>query len=323
MKAWWLGLFVFLLVGTGGAALCDTAAPPIAGSIDASVARAVRWLGGVRLDPFSGAPADLRFFTVEAESWHRLAVTEADPGRRAEFERETIERLAKVLDQDRLESVLSAPEGSTIFTELLVLAARCREHGLDPEPIRAALRSHEQALLAEARRVPPSIGALYAAYMLEAGLQAPFLLEEVRSRGLRALRPPEVELGLAEIYYLTHEIFADCDYGLGPLAGHGDAERAYLQRVLPFYAIFYAGLGNLDIVGELLACLHAAGFRDTYAYREGIRVLLERQNADGSFGNPGPKDLGRPVRPSDFLHPTMNAITILALERRSLQTGAP
>ncbi len=302
---------------------CGSALAVPAGDFDGAIERATEWLAAVHVDPFAGAPLDLRLFTVEVEAWHRLAATESDPARRSRFEEETLVRLRQALDEARLERILSTPEGSTVFSELVVLAARCREHGIDPEPIRAVLQRHLGALVAEARRAPPSIGALYAAYLPRAGIDSPLTAAEFRSRGMLSRRPAEVDLGLADVYYLTHEIFADCDYGLSQLRPGVEAERAYMLRVLPFYAILYAGFDNLDILGELLVCLRAAGMRDTYGYREGIRVLLERQNSDGSFGSPDARNLGRPVVPADYLHPTMNGLTALLLERRSLQSGAP
>jgi hypothetical protein len=308
---------VAILIGSGSA----FAASP--DDLDGAIERATGWLGGVHVDPFAGAALDLRLFTVEVEAWHRLAATESDPTRRSRFEDETLVRLRQAQDETRLEAILATPEGSTVFSELVVLAARCREHGIDPEPIRRVLQNHLGALTAEARRAPPSIGALYAAYLPKAGIESPLAAAEFRTRGMLSRRPAEVDLGLADVYYLTHEIFADCDYGLSQLRPTVTEERTYLLRVLPFYALLYAGLGNLDILGELLVCLHAAGMRDTYGYREGVRVLLERQNPDGSFGSPDARSLGRTVGPADYLHPTMNGLTALLLERRSVRSGAP
>lgn len=293
------------------------------GSLDASIERSIRWLEGMRTEPFTGSAADLRTYTVEAETWHRLSILEPDPVRRARFEQVTVERLTGVLDRARLDQVLSGPDGATVFTELLVLAARCREHGIDPAPIRDVLESRKQAVLDEARRVPPSIGALYAAYLPVVGLRSASPIEEIRGRGMRARRPREVDLGLADVYYLTHEIFADCDYGFRPLPPEDAPAQAYLLRVLPFYTLLYAGIGNLDIVGELLACMRSEGMRNTFGYQEGIRVLVERQNPDGSFGNPDPQALGRPVQTTDRLHATMNAITALGLERQSRGNRTP
>jgi hypothetical protein len=291
--------------------------------IDAAIERSIRWLENVRAEPFTGSAADLRVYTVEVECWHRLSILDTDPDRRSRFERVTADRLAEVLDRARLEQVLSGPDGTTVFTELLVLAARCREHGIDPAPIREVLLLRRRDVLDEAGRVPPSIRALYAAYLPAVGLQSAVPIDQIRRDGMRARRPCEVDLGLADVYYLTHEIFADCDYGFRPLPAGGAAEQAYLLRVLPFYTLLYAGVGNLDIVGELLVCMRSAALRNTFGYQEGIRVLLERQNPDGSYGNPNPQTLGRPVRDADRLHATMNAITALGLERQSLRNPTP
>jgi hypothetical protein len=93
-----------------------------------------------------------------------------------------------------------------------------------------------------------------------------------------------------------------------------------MQNALPqggrfHFTVFYATWNSLDVVGELLTCLSAAGIQNTWGYQEGIRVLLERQNADGSFGGPDPLALDRPVMAEEVLHPTMNCLTALLLDQ--------
>ena len=292
------------------------------GATESAISRATQWLGTVRLDPFSGGAPSFRTYTTEADTWHRLWVFETDPERRRVLERVVIERLGRVLDPEQLERLLAGPDGSTMLTEIAVLASRSREHGLDPRALREALSARRGMVLAEIGRVPPSIRALYGAYLPSAGLDPPFSLEECRRTGMLAARPREIDFGLADVYYLTHELFAYTDYAMQPLQGLPEVERTYLLRVLPFWTLFYALLNNLDVTAELVACLHAAGMRDTYAYREGIRVVLECQNPDGSFGAPSSRTLGRPAQPADFLHPTMNCLTALLLERASLRRSA-
>jgi hypothetical protein len=282
------------------------------GELDSAIDRVVRWLPSAEIDPFEGGVGAFRTYVVDVETWHRLSVLERDPSRKASFEREAVRRLRKALDAGKLEGILAGPGGKNAFTEMAVLARRCLDHGLDPAPVREALTAHRSALEAEIRRVPVPIRAVYAAYLPSVGITPPVSLEECRRTGMLATQPREVDLTLADIYYLTHEIFAYTDYSMQRLTGMTPKEETYLLRVLPYYAVFYFSLGQVDVASELLTCLQAGGMRDTYGYREGVAILMEHQNGDGSFGT---RDSTGSGGPSALLHPTMNALTVLLTER--------
>ena len=280
----------------------------------ASLQRAVDWLRTVRIDPFTGGILPFRIYTVEVETWHRLWALETDPERREGLRGELVSRLEEILDPVRFEELMAGPEAREAFTEAAILAVRCTTHGLDPVPITRALQGRREALLEEIGNAPPSIQALYAVLLPPIGIDPGLSPDRVRREGMLARRPREVDLTMADIYYLTHEIYARTDYALEPLAGLSPEESIWLLRVLPFYTLFYLALDRLDIAAELVTCLHAAGMGDTFAYREGIRGIVESQNADGSFGAPASRTLGGPVEAADLLHPTMNCVTALALE---------
>jgi hypothetical protein len=253
-------------------------------------------------------------YTMEIEARHRIWLLEKDPARRALLDAGLKQRLALVLDEQRLAAALSGEGGSGAFTEIAVLSDRCRQHGLDPTPLCRSLAGHRDVLRAEVEKVPPSVRLLYAVYLPSCGIDLGLSVPALRAKGMLANRPGEIALTLTDVYYLTHEIFAYTDYATKPLLGLSEAERLYLLRVLPFFTVFYAAWNNLDLVGELVACLWAADMRASWAYEEGVRVLLERQNPDGSFGGPDPRTLDRPVRATEVLHPTMNCLTVLLLD---------
>ncbi len=284
--------------------------------LDASLQRATEWLATVSVDPFSDGVESFRRFAVEVECWHRLWALESDGPRRDLFDRETASRLAKAGDPERLKRILSETEGRDALTEMALLASRSGEHGIDPRPFRLALEAHRALLEEEIKRAPPSLRILYASLLPAAGVGSPLPPAEARPGGMLARRPAEIDLTLRDVYHLTHEVFALCDYGLRPLGPLPPEEQAYLLRVLPFFATYYAVGGHLDISGEVLICMVAAGLTDTRAYREGVRTILERQNPDGSFGAPDVAAIGRPLEAGDYLHPTLNGVTVLLLERR-------
>jgi hypothetical protein len=301
---------LFLLAVAGPASAADD---PRTRLMEQSIDRAVAWVRTVNLDPYGGDILNFRLYAVEVEIWHRLARLEPDASRRSVFESEAHDRLERAIDGDALTSLLTKQEDTNIYSEILVLIHRARQYNLNPREMGDALRGVLPDLEHEIASAPASVKALYAAYLPAARLDLGYSLEDLRQQGILARRPDETTLTLADIYYLTHEIFAFTDYASIDLRMSSE-ERDYLLRVLPFYTLFYSNLDNIDIMAELLSCLHSAGMRDTFAYQEGLRVLVERQNSDGSFGTVDPRALGRPVTPADYLHPTMNALWALQLE---------
>jgi hypothetical protein len=323
LGAWILVLIAVLSANVGFAEVALAVAPPTPlrpdPRIDGALESAICWLPRAEAEPFASGAESFRLFMIDVESWHRLSVLHPDPVRRKSFETETVLRLRKGLDAGRLGSMLSGPDGRRALTEVAVFGRRCRDHGIDPAPVGQALAANRRMLDREIARDPVSLQAVFAAYLPASGVPSPIGIEACRATGMLANRPREIDLTLADVYYLTHEIFAYSDYAMVPMREIPPAEAAYLRRILPFYTIFYLALGQVDVGAELITCMHAAGMRDTYGYREGIRVLLDRQNPDGSFGTAEPARAGDPAA---YSHMTMNAMTALLLERfRSTDHG--
>jgi hypothetical protein len=265
------------------------------------------------VEPYAGDVLSFRLFVVEAECWHRLWELEPDTRKKAVYADEARRRYESAMNPEALGDLLGRQNETKIWNETLILIHRSREHGVNVRPLADVVKLDLSELEMEIARVPPSLKALYAAYLSAARIDLGLSLEDLRRQGMLARRPREMDLTLADVYYLTHEIYAFTDYASIPLRASPE-EAAYLRRVLPFYTLFYSSLNNLDIVGELASCLHSAGMRDTFAYQEAIRVLMERQNFDGSFGFIDPRGREAPPDPREYLHPTMNALWVLGLE---------
>jgi hypothetical protein len=265
------------------------------------------------VEPYAGDPLSFRLFTVEADCWHRLYLLEPDATKKAIYGEEARERYLNAVNQEALADLLGRQGETQVWNEVLILIDRGREHMVNVKPLADAMRLYLPDLELEISRVPASLKALYAAYLPAAKIDLGLSLHDLRRQGMLASRPRETDLTLADVYYLTHEIYAHTDYAAIPLSPSPE-EAAYLLRVLPFYTLFYANLNNLDIMAELASCLHAVGMRDTYAYQEAIRVLVERQNPDGSFGLIDPRGRERPPEPREYLHATMNALWALRLD---------
>jgi hypothetical protein len=117
-------------------------------------------------------------------------------------------------------------------------------------------------------------------------------------------------MAISDVRALTQEILAYTDLAQCPFDSLSPEERAYLHRVLPHFALMYTLLRNHELMADLLSCLNLAGMTETYGYREGLRVLLTRQNDDGSFGPEG-EGRGRMTR----LATTTSCLTALSLEQ--------
>jgi len=304
-------IFAVLFLAAAG----KSAADPREAAVGSAIARASAWLDGVQVAPFLYGATSFRLFAMEIEARHRLwLAARGESSRKSELDQQIRGRLAQALDAEKLREVLTGEDGALCFTEMAVLAKRCRDHGLDPAPFGSALDANLDRLRADVDRLPPSLQVLHAVYLPAAGIDLGLDAAQLRRKGMIAGRPAEADLTLAEIYYLTHEIFAHTDYGALPLTGFSEGEERFRGRALSFFAIVYGSVNNLDILSEILICMASAGLADGWAYEEGIRVLVERQNQDGSFGGPDPRSLGRPLLPTDFLHATMNGLGCLLLD---------
>lgn len=108
---------------------------------------------------------------------------------------------------------------------------------------------------------------------------------EIYSRCLLAKHPVLYPLSVDDVYAITHTIFFITDFGR--TRGCCSAtDVSYLEVTLPRLLGFYLRKHNWDLVAELLLSLHATGLDHFSLYADAWRMLLSRQEQDGSF--PGP-----------------------------------
>jgi hypothetical protein len=299
-----------------GESLPDSEPPPDAAAIRKSLAGAERWLRGFHVDPFGGSGTDsLRVFSLEVECWHRLgeASRVLDPSRHEEIEREIRVRLRRFDDPTRLADRMRAQQAIQGSLDVLLLAGRCRDHGIDTAPLLPLIRSMATPVAQFMDQIPSPTAALYAAAFADLGIDNGRPLSRYLSSGVIAARPREIDLGIGRMYGLTQEIFARTSGGERPLEFADPAEKAWLERVLPYLEMACTLVRNHEVAGDLLSCMNAAGLDETYGYREGLRALISRQNPDGSFGEAAG---GGRARIISILPSTTSAITALALESR-------
>ena len=300
-----------------GASIEDTTPPPAGPILRASCARARGWLGTVHADPFGGTGVDsLRLFALEVECWDRLAAAELPGAEKTRLESEVRDRLRRVSDANRLRGRLGAGGSAAGLLECMQLAARCRDYGVDPAPLVGAVASCTPVLEAEINRMPPSMAILHAAALERAGLRLRASPTGGPRSGILAAHPREVAMAAGEIAGLTSEIFAATDGAREPLAGLTPEDREWLHRVLPYFAMAMTVFQSDERAADLLSCMCAAGMTETFGYREGMRRLIERQNADGSFGQASAP--GGRARVIQLLAPTTAAVTAIGLELRRI-----
>ena len=287
-----------------GAALPGPTPLPDPDMVLRALSRAEGWLRAHEIDPFGGGGVDsLRLFALEVQCWDRLWRAERDPERGAALEEEVRRRLRRVLDPDRLAGRLRVAEGAAGWLELLVLASLSADHGVETGAIAPLLAEAARGLSAAAGRMPPSMRAIVASLL-----------------GRPEERPPYgpyrlVAMGVAEADALSQRILAETDLARRFHDPIDPEQLRNLRETLPHLALSNALLRNRELFADLLSCLALVGLTDTYGYREGMRILLEQQDGDGSFGDPAGS---RAVR----LAPTAGALTALTLERIRAERGS-
>jgi hypothetical protein len=158
--------------------------------------------------------------------------------------------------------------------------------GLDTAAYRRDIEKVRPRLDAHLASRGPNQRMAFAFYYRTFKLAEPAILRVPSADAVIARRLSPYRMTLKEVYDLTHEVFVPFDYG-GNLAVNPftSDEREYLLRTLEILTTVYLHQRDIDIVGELLACLRYLGDTDLAAYREGLDALLSSQRENGSFGD--------------------------------------
>ena len=118
------------------------------------------------------------------------------------------------------------------------------------------------------------------------GLAPPRELQDPFSNTLISRRANPYLMAMGQAYDLTHEVFVPHDYG-GKLSTDqfSENDRSYLRRALEVLATVWIAQKNVDLVGELLACIRYTGNHDLQVYRDGLSLILASQRPNGAFGD--------------------------------------
>jgi len=148
------------------------------------------------------------------------------------------------------------------------------------------------------------------------GLAPPKELQDPFKNTLISRRANPYLLAMGQVYDLTHEVFVPYDYGGKLTTDQFDrGDREYLRRALEVTTTVWIARKNVDLVGELLACLRYTGNHDLQVYRDGLSLILASQRPDGAFGDHEKyrKEWGDRLDLGLYLHTTSVVIDILPL----------
>jgi hypothetical protein len=203
-------------------------------------------------------------------------------------------------------------EDATSYLRAALLLDRM---GIDVSRYRAEIAAMKPRLDQHMRERGAHQRRTFHAYYQHFGLAEPFPLEGALGQGLIARKPDPDTLERADVYALTHEVYAAYEFGdkldEEPFA---DPERLYLRGALPRLVVAWQGHRDPDLVAELVTSLRYLRFTGDPVYAEALGYLLDGQNASGSWGSYEPlrARFGDLVEQGFYLHTTMVAIEALS-----------
>jgi hypothetical protein len=229
-----------------------------------------------------------------------------------------VESLARPTREDRYHDMRTIDdrefkEDATSYLRAALLLDRM---GVDIARYREEIKSVHWRLDSHMKERGTHQRRAFHTYYLHFGLTEPFPLEGALEKGLIASRADPDKLSKADVYALTHEVYAAYAFGDELDADpFNDADRGYLRAALPKLVGIWQGKKDPDLVAELVTCLRYARFTGDPAYTEGLAYLLGSQNADGAWGDyeSARKRFGDLVRQGFYLHTTMVVIEALLL----------
>jgi len=150
------------------------------------------------------------------------------------------------------------------------------------------------------------------------GLKEPFPLESAFQTGLISSRKPVewYQKDPMEAYNLTHEVFVPYKFGEDLNVNFfSSADKAYLRGTMEQLVPWCIQRRDLDLLAEFILCIVYLKMTDLPAFGDGIKFLLESQNANGSWGEYEQYrvSMGDYVDQGLYLHTTMVALDALVM----------
>jgi len=160
---------------------------------------------------------------------------------------------------------------------------------------------------------PPAQSARIAEYYDYFGWIKPATLH-ASTGGVLDKRLPKARYRTVTGYALTHEVSAAFRYGVRRTQDVFDRDDLdYLRQVLPGLVIRFSARNDLDLAAELVSAMTYLELHALPAYRAGVDLLFESQNANGTWGDYERyrAKYGDDVDQKFYLHTTMVALRAL------------
>ncbi len=252
----------------------------------AALSRVTEWMSQHRFHPTRDGLDEFRDYALELRTWYLLYLFETDAAAKAEFLSETRQRLELLNDGRALVDALRPAPIKKYIGDLLIVMNAARGTEFAAPKLEAALPEFIQAGIDTAPNRPVGLRIALAWLIHDLGFEIGPTVNELRADGMLGTEPPETSMSQIAVYILTHEIYGFSDYGLRSME-LTPKEKAYADRVLPFWTAFFAEQKpNADLCAELLNSLQVAGLTHTSEYARGMRFLLGSQEPEGYFRMP-------------------------------------
>jgi hypothetical protein len=282
-----------------------------------SMRRARAWLDALRVDPLELREKGIKGkkkLVEQLDSYYRLWQVAGDPEKKKLLDR--IKQVVAITYEDRYHDMgtISDEWFKQDATSYLRAALVMERLGLDTRRYRKEIQKIHQRLNDQMLRRGPHQQRMFHTYYQHFGLEEPFPLEGALEKGVIATRASPRSLPASQVYELTHEVYALYEYGDRLDVDPFDAEdKRYLRNAFAVLADRYLQVGDPDLLGEIVECMHYLRFSGQPTYRAGVIFLLKSQNSDGSWGNypSQQKRLGPYVKQGYQLHTTLVAIGAL------------
>ena len=120
-------------------------------------------------------------------------------------------------------------------------------------------------------------------YYDKLGYAINYTLEELYNDSMIRKRENMSDLDNLEVYFITHEIFSLDENDQMHLITADDME--YIEEVIEYFVNDTITKRNVDLLAELIMIMTILDLDEMDEYRESLELLLESQNANGSFGS--------------------------------------
>ncbi len=260
------------------------------GVYEKSIARARQWLDRLAVDPVELQAHGIKGKKKLAEildSYARLYSVAKPDDKQAIMTR--VKSLCEVTGRTNYHDMLTISdlEFKQNATSYLRVAYLMERMGLDTKFYRSQIEKVYPRLNEQMKSRGVDQRMAFHWYYQHFGLKEPFPLESAFQTGLIASRKEAdwFKQNTMEAYNLTHEVFVPYKFGEDlNVDFFKTADMDYLRAILAKMIPWYIQNKDADLLAEFILCAAYLKATDLPAYRDGLKFMLESQNASGTWG---------------------------------------